>query len=133
MATEFWLYDPNDFCGDLKNWTTALLAAADPPLVTSVSYGWQGNLTGIGCVPADAAAVDADFAKLAAKGLTIIFASGDSGSGYSPSYSCGGGFQDGTELTGTISQSVGVFAADECCQISGAAAGWTYDGIVRTK
>ena len=49
IATEFWLYDPSDFCSDLKNWTSTLLADKNPPLVTSVSYGWQGNLSQIGC------------------------------------------------------------------------------------
>jgi tripeptidyl-peptidase-1 len=102
IATEFWLWDANDFCGDLKNWTTTLLAAESPPLVTSVSYGWQGNLTGIGCHPADAEAVDADFVKLAAKGITIIFASGDSGSGYAPANQCSSAYQTNTELTGTV-------------------------------
>ena len=61
-----------------------LLASDDVPLVTSVSYGWQGSLSQIGCQDADVTAVDNDFAKLAAKGITIIFASGDSGSGYAP-------------------------------------------------
>merc|ERR1712110_614259 len=54
------------------------------PLVHSVSYGWQGNISELGCKPADVADVDVNFAKLAAKGISIIIASGDSGSGYSP-------------------------------------------------
>lgn len=48
----------------------------------SVSYGWQGNLTQIGCQPAEVTAIDGDYKKLAAAGISIIFASGDSGSGY---------------------------------------------------
>jgi hypothetical protein len=84
VKTEFWYFASNDFCGDLKNWTSMLLASDDVPLVTSVSYGWQGSLSQIGCQEADVTAVDNDFAKLAAKGITIIFASGDSGSGYAP-------------------------------------------------
>jgi tripeptidyl-peptidase-1 len=83
IPTEFWLYDPNDFCADLKKWTTALLADDDAPLVNSVSYGWQGPLSQIGCSSANSNAVDADLAQLAAKGISIIFASGDSGSGVS--------------------------------------------------
>ena len=47
-----------------------------------MATGWQGNLTKIGCKPALVSAIDDDFAKLAARGITIIFASGDSGSGY---------------------------------------------------
>jgi tripeptidyl-peptidase-1 len=54
------------------------------PLVHSVSYGWQGDLDTIGCKPADLTVVDANFAKLAAKGISIMVASGDSGSGYTP-------------------------------------------------
>lgn len=82
VKTEFWLYNPNDFCGDLKKWTTAMLADDDVPSVHSVSYGWQGDLSTIGCHASDSAAVESDFIKLAAKGISIIFASGDSGSGY---------------------------------------------------
>merc|ERR1719253_2142039 len=87
IQTEFWLYNPNDFCADLKKWTTALLADDDVPLVHSVSYGWQGKLSGIGCSDSNSQAVDADLAQLAAKGITIIFASGDSGSGVSGMFS----------------------------------------------
>lgn len=129
IATEFWLWNANDFCADLKNWTTTLLAAESPPLVTSVSYGWQGNLTGIGCHPADADAVDADFVKLAAKGITIIFASGDSGSGYAPANQCSSAFQTDTELTGTVQQTFPVEGGpQQCCYLARSGAGWTYDG-----
>jgi hypothetical protein len=41
LKTEFWLYNNNDFCGDLVNWTSTILADANAPLVHSVSYGWQ--------------------------------------------------------------------------------------------
>jgi subtilase family serine protease len=85
VKTEFWYFAGSDFCGDLKTWTGMLLANDDVPLVTSVSYGWQGDLKQIGCQQADVTAVDNDLAKLATKGITIIFASGDSGSGYAPS------------------------------------------------
>ena len=76
-----------------------LSAGSDAPLVTSVSYGWQGNLTKIGCTDENVNAVDADFAKLAAAGITIIFAS-DSGSGYSNQPSCAP--KPNTELQGTV-------------------------------
>merc|ERR1712232_51231 len=87
VLTEFWYWKGMDFCADLKNWTNSILAMEDPPLVHSVSYGWQGNLSEVGCKPALVEDVDVNFAKLAARGITIIFASGDSGSGYSPSCS----------------------------------------------
>jgi len=83
VLTEYWYQKSNDFCGDLQNWSDAILAAADPPLVHSVSYGWQGNMDKIGCKQAQIDDIDANFAKLAARGITIIFSSGDSGSGYS--------------------------------------------------
>ncbi|KAJ1462677.1 peptidase S8/S53 domain-containing protein [Pelagophyceae sp. CCMP2097] len=83
VATSFYLYDPRDFCADLKNWTSAILGQDEPEWVHSVSYGWQGSLAQIGCAAAEQAAVDDDFVKLASRGVTIVFASGDSGSGYS--------------------------------------------------
>ena len=130
IPTEFWLYNPMDFCADLKNWTTTLLADDTPPLVTSVSYGIQANLTQIGCKPSDIQTVDADFAKLAAKGLTIIFASGDSGSGYNPHKipNCAQ-FRDGTELEGTVLKTTKMYNILDCC-ISAARtySAWTWDG-----
>ena len=84
LKTEFYEQMNQNFCGDLKNWTTLLLATDDVPLVHSVSYGWQGNLSQIGCPDEQVASIDADYATLAAKGITIVFASGDSGSGYAP-------------------------------------------------
>lgn len=82
IKTEFWEYKSMAFCKDLKNWTEALLADDHIALVHSVSYGWQGNLSKIGCKAEVVSAIDDDFAKLAARGITIVFASGDSGSGY---------------------------------------------------
>merc|ERR1719183_2510590 len=90
ILTEFWYIEPWDFCADLKNWTMTILAADSPPLVHSVSYGWQGNLTRIGCKMSNVDDVDANFAKLAARGITIVFASGDSGSGYTAGSNCMG-------------------------------------------
>ena len=129
IATEFWLYDPNDFCGDLKNWTSTLLEAEDPPLVTSVSYGWQGNLSQIGCKETDMKAVDADFAKLAAKGLSIIFASGDSGSGYQASQPSCLKHDDNTEFTGVVRDIISARSYSECClEIGPNGEEFTFDG-----
>ena len=128
VKTEFWYFASNDFCGDLKNWTGMLLSNDDVPLVTSVSYGWQGDLKQIGCKEDDVTDVDNDFAKLAAKGITIIFASGDSGSGYAPprptcSPSTG---TKGTAYEGEVaSKFPGVQDAFQCCFASGANA-WTF-------
>lgn len=52
------------------------------PSVFSVSYGWQGPLSQLGCTDAQVKAVDANFAKAGSVGTTIIFASGDSGAQY---------------------------------------------------
>jgi len=84
IKAEFYEQANMDFCADLKNWTTLLLSDEETPKVHSVSYGWQGNLTQIGCKGDEVTAIDADYKKLAAAGVSIIFASGDSGSGYAP-------------------------------------------------
>ena len=81
VQTEFWEWPEIDFCGDLHNYTLALLAASSPPLSNSISYGWQGSLDQIGCSGHEAAAVDINWAKLAARGISVIISSGDSGSG----------------------------------------------------
>jgi hypothetical protein len=128
VKTEFWYFASNDFCGDLKNWTGMLLSNDDVPLVTSVSYGWQGDLKQIGCKEDDVTDVDNDFAKLAAKGITIIFASGDSGSGYAPprptcSPSTG---TKGTAYEGEVAMKFpGVPSAFSCCFASGSNP-WTF-------
>lgn len=53
IATEFWAWPGKSFCSDLNDYTTALLDATEPPLVNSISYGWQDNLTKVGCTDAD--------------------------------------------------------------------------------
>jgi len=85
LLTEFWYYKSMDFCGDLVNWTDDLVSSDDPPLVHSVSYGFQANLSDLNCRQAEVDDIEANFVKLAARGITLIFASGDAGSGYSGS------------------------------------------------
>lgn len=82
VRTQFWEWPAQDFCGDLHNYTAALLRHARPPRVNSISYGWQGNLSDIHCEPADVRAVELNLLKLAARGISLIVSSGDSGSGY---------------------------------------------------
>eukprot|EP00040_Diaphanoeca_grandis_P027482 m.156566 g.156566 ORF g.156566 m.156566 type:complete len:663 (+) comp31005_c0_seq1:164-2152(+) len=145
VKAEFWEQSNMDFCADLKNWTGLLLAASDIPFVHSISYGWQGNLTQIGCTQAEVMDVDADFAKLAARGISIIFASGDSGSGYAPpqppqpaqcSHTAPG--MAGTKYTGDVLRTlkIGVPPSDPsegawiCCTIAGeVGAGSGYAGF----
>jgi subtilase family serine protease len=130
IKTEFWEFAAMDFCNDLNQWTSNLTSSADVPLVHSVSYGWQGNLTQVHCKPADLSVVDANFAKLAAKGISIMISSGDSGSGYSSSNSqCmqpSGGGSSGSALTGTIKSTADARNVNQCCEIAGAAPGWTF-------
>lgn len=148
VKAEFYEQANMDFCADLKNWTTLLLATDDVPWVHSVSYGWQGNLTQIGCKPEEVTDVDADFAKLAARGVSIIFASGDSGSGFAPPQppmppQCDRTEPglDGEEFIGDVLRVLRVGVPKNapkeegpwiCCQIAGEIgtsegyAGWTY-------
>lgn len=84
VLTEFWYFKSTGpgFCHSLKTWTTRLLATEDPPLVFSVSYGWQRSLKAVRCSPDAIADLDMDFAKIAARGISVIISSGDSGAGY---------------------------------------------------
>jgi tripeptidyl-peptidase-1 len=81
IQTEFWYMRNQAFCSDLKAFTQFILNSADSPKVYSISYGWQGPLSQLGCQQSDVKDVDKDFMKIAALGISIIFASGDSGAG----------------------------------------------------
>ena len=72
-----------DFCSDLLSYTSALLDSDS--IVNSISYGFQGNLQQLNCKTSDVTAVDNNWAKLAAKGVSVMISSGDSGSGYTRS------------------------------------------------
>ena len=118
VATEFWLWPERDFCADLHNFTGAMLAAAQPPLVSSISYGWQGNLSHLHCQPSDVEAVDINWAKLAAAGFSIMISSGDSGAGYStPQCTAGSGDKGQAITSGTVLSSLDATVA-ECCEVS---------------
>ena len=119
IKTEFWLFNSGDFCGQLLNWTNTILATQDAPLVHSVSYGWQGNLTQIGCKDANIQTIDANFAKLATKGITILISSGDGGSGYAPVKDChSSAYQNDTAIKGTVAKTVPYPDVAYCCGIS---------------
>jgi hypothetical protein len=77
---EFWGFEGQDFCLDLKSFVMKILSTAEPPLVFSISYGWQGPLTQIQCASGNAADVDIDLSAIAARGISVIISSGDSGS-----------------------------------------------------
>ena len=82
VLTDFYEQKGQDFCKDLVAWAQLLLTGDETPLVNSVSYGWQGPMTQIQCNRPEWKSMDDAFAQLAAKGIAVIFASGDSGSGY---------------------------------------------------
>merc|ERR1712228_543975 len=82
VKTEFWIWPGDDWCAGLKSWVEAILADNDPPLVFSVSYGIQGNVSlHKGCQDGIVMDIENQFEKIAAKGVTIMFSSGDSGAG----------------------------------------------------
>ena len=130
IKTEFWEQKSDDFCGDLNTWTTTLSGTEDIPLVHSLSYGWQGDLGKINCLESDWVVVDNNFAKLAAKGISMIVASGDSGSGATgPAPTCQpDDFTQGVALIGTVLQTQRAGNAFGCCEVAQGvgADGWTF-------
>merc|ERR1711865_1060789 len=114
IKTEFWLENNQDFCAGLVQWSNLILSTVDAPTVHSVSYGWQGDLKQIQCEDSKVSVVDGNFAKLAAKGVSIIFASGDSGSGSAsgstklyPSWPASSGWVTAVGGTRFVGQKVG--------------------------
>jgi len=74
-----WFYSMKSFAfwQDLLTWVGELANETNPPYIHSVSYGSQGDY------PSDAYRdrLNSDFMQLGTRGLTIVFASGDSGAG----------------------------------------------------
>lgn len=129
IKTEFWEFPGRGFCNDLHMWTGNLTSGDDCPIVHSVSYGWQGNLTQIQCKEENVDVVDANFAKLAAKGVSIMISSGDSGSGYSPKNMCGmNPGQKGVAIQGSVLRSLDIYQVGLCCEDAAQmkAKGWTF-------
>jgi tripeptidyl-peptidase-1 len=77
ITTYFYSLKNFNFWNDLMTWTGEIDNETNPPFIHSVSYGSQGDY------PSDSyrAKLNAEFMKLGARGLSIIFASGDSGAG----------------------------------------------------
>mmetsp|Transcript_40052 Transcript_40052/g.55871 ORF Transcript_40052/g.55871 Transcript_40052/m.55871 type:complete len:669 (+) Transcript_40052:31-2037(+) len=80
VKTEFWGFEAQDFCSDLKQFASTILSTSDAPFVFSISYGWQGDLSQLNCQPDLVDDVDADLALIAARGISVLISSGDSGS-----------------------------------------------------
>ena len=132
VKTEFWSWQANDFCKDLHSYTSQMLTGDDAPLVNSISYGWQGALSQLGCQNSDIQAVDVNWAKIAAKGISILISSGDTGCGYIPP---SGGSCPTQKLftnitSGTVLKSIKANNADDCCDAgrSAKAKGFTFVG-----
>lgn len=75
----FWSNPAFDFWSDLTAWVGQINDEKNPPLVHSVSYGDQAE----GPAGSYKNRLNTEFQKLGARGLSIIFASGDSGTGCS--------------------------------------------------
>lgn len=119
VKAEFWLFQGMDFCQDLVEWTANLTAGQEGLNVHSISYGWQGNLTQVQCTDAKVKTIDDNFAKLALAGVSVIFASGDSGSGYAPHSNCMSPGNADTAFEGTVEKTETVPEAQLCCEIAG--------------
>eukprot|EP00035_Acanthoeca_spectabilis_P003577 m.94139 g.94139 ORF g.94139 m.94139 type:complete len:263 (+) comp12209_c0_seq3:690-1478(+) len=138
VDTEFWGFQGQDFCLDLKKFGDMILSTDDSPVVFSISYGWQGPLKQIGCEPTNSMDFDTDLAAIAAKGISILISSGDSGSAATsgggpeppgPPPACDNVQQD-TALTGSSIKLGGLAGSsvDACCAkaLKRGYAGWTY-------
>lgn len=77
IPTEFWSMANFDFYSDLTRWYTWINDDANAPLVHSVSYGSQGNYP----TQSYQTRWNTEMQKIGLRGISIIFASGDSGTG----------------------------------------------------
>ena len=114
VLTEFWGFQDMDFCSDLKTFTAKILSTENPPSVFSISYGWQGDLSRI-CNVALVPDIENAFASIAARGISIIISSGDSGSGQTEvdSDTCDS-ITSGVQYTGE-STKLPALASSSCC------------------
>ena len=125
VATEFWEWPDADFCADLFNYTTTLLTPGGP-VVNSISYGWQGDLKQVGCEDDVVAKVDANWAKLAAAGISMFISSGDSGSQCTSSKCAESGFKKDKKVSGGKISAQRNSRLDQCCRESGDAVAFTW-------
>ena len=107
-----------------------LLRRHGPPWPADVSWRLSRIARGQNCKDAEIDAIDLNWAKLAAKGFSILISSGDSGSGYTkPSCAGGATSKRGVEITeGTLISSLDRDQM-ECCDFANdqaSAKGWTW-------
>lgn len=85
VPTDLWNSpaDIREWCHHLVVWTDALLAAPHLAQVVSISYASQSNMSAPlhACDAEKQFAVDTAFMKLAARGVSVLVGSGDSGAG----------------------------------------------------
>jgi tripeptidyl-peptidase-1 len=120
---EAWFYsNPSfDFYSDLTSWVSQLSSETDLPQVHSVSYGSQGNYPSA----AYRDRIDTEFQKLGARGVSIVFASGDSGTGcficgeFLPSYPATSIYVTSVGATRFMQDAVGPEAAVEAFSSGG--------------
>jgi len=74
-----WLYSyaSFNFFNDLLNWTSTLASSVPIPWLHSVSYGTQGDYPDNATI----SRLDTEFQKIGARGVSVVIASGDDGSG----------------------------------------------------
>jgi tripeptidyl-peptidase I len=84
ILTEYWGYQQRDFCLDLLDFTAQILDTQDAPSVFSISYGWTGKLSELGCTMNEVNAVDVNLQKLGVRGISMIIASQDNGAACGP-------------------------------------------------
>jgi tripeptidyl-peptidase I len=75
VTTWFYGMKQFDFYTDLTRWLQELSNETNPPFLHTVSYGSQGDYPSVAYMQSS----DTEYQKLGVQGLTIIFASGDSG------------------------------------------------------
>jgi len=79
-TTWFYSYASFNFFNDLLNWTSTLASSVPTPWLHSVSYGTQGDYPTGNTIPR----LDTEFQKIGLRGISVIIASGDTGSGCKP-------------------------------------------------
>ena len=92
-------------------------------LVHSIAFAWQRNVSEL-CGEEALTAIDSNLAKLAAKGVTVLAASGDSGAGFEmgvPQCDAGGGLpesaQQGVQVEGTVAKAEVGTDLRSCCEV----------------
>jgi tripeptidyl-peptidase-1 len=76
-TTWFYSYASFNFFNDLLNWTSTLASSVPIPWLHSVSYGTQGDYPDNSTI----SRLDTEFQKIGARGVSVLIASGDDGSG----------------------------------------------------